>query len=337
MLSLKLNLLFKITRKESVYNFYVTNNSFNAPLPYDDTSYYPIYLVTDDYMTSLGLTTTKVTTGKSKIYIRYSQVAGSTSDCKITLSHEFNHAVMGAYLCTGSSAENWFKESFASLMALVYNGSATTWYRDAARGYLEKSYYSINSDVNTSFLYGTFMFPLYIYTYLGGIQTIRSIYEEYSDAGNPYDAITNSRYISSYRTAFLESVTRNYKPTDFYSYATSAWGTGSINEFTVPYTGSPSAAVNPMACHYQRFSSSTNIGTAYFTIQITSNDGSGMMLNKITEESSGNLIISTVSTSFTRITIQQTNFGAIIQKLTLIPVNTNSNGYAITYQLTAST
>ena len=186
-------------------------------------------------------------------------------------------------------------------------------------------------------VYGTLMYPLYIYTYLGGLPSIRSIYEAYSDAGNPYDAITNSTYIQSYRTAFLESASRNYKPEAFYSYATSAWGRGSINDFTVPYTGSSSAAVNPMACHYQRFSSSSNIGTAYFTIQITSSDGSGMMLNKITENSSGALTISTVSTSFTRITVQQANFGSIVQKLTLIPVNTNSNGYSITYKLTAST
>lgn len=179
------------------------------------------------------------------------------------------------------------------------------------------------------------MYPLYIYTYLGGLPTIRSIYEEYSDAGNPYDAITNSVYISDYRSAFLSSVTRNYRPVNYYTYATSAWGTGSINDFSVPFESTTNMGVNPMACHYQRFSSSANIGTVYFTVEITSSDGSGMMLNKITETSAGALSISTISTSFTRITVQQANFGSTISKLTLIPVNTNSSGAIINYKLTA--
>lgn len=120
-------------------------------------------------------------------------------------------------------------------------------------------------------------------------------------------------------------------------YATSAWETGSINNFSVPFASTTNMGVNPMACHYQRFSSSTNIGTAYFTVEITSSDGSGMMLNKITETATGTLSISTVSTSFTRITVQQANFGSTINKLTLIPVNTNSSGGLICYRLTAST
>lgn len=93
-------------------------------------------------------------------------------------------------------------------------------------------------------------------------------------------------------------------------------------------------AVEPMACHYQRFSSSTDIGTAYFTIEII--NGSGMMLNKITEDSTGTASIYTVSTSFSRITVTQNNFGGAVKKLTLLPVNTNNSGASIVYQLTAS-
>lgn len=56
--------------------------------------------------------------------------------------------------------------------------------------------------------------------------------------------------------------------------------------------------------------------------------------------SSGGLTINTVSTSLTsynRITIQQTNFGGTIQKITLVPVNTNTSGSSIYYQVTSST
>lgn len=66
----------------SVYNFFVTNNHFRAPLPYNDTLYYPIYLVPDDYMPYSGVTTSYPSSGKSKIYVRYSQAAGSASDYK---------------------------------------------------------------------------------------------------------------------------------------------------------------------------------------------------------------------------------------------------------------
>ena len=185
-------------------------------------------------------------------------------------------------------------------------------------------------------IYGALVYPLYIHTYLGGWAAIKDIYSKFASAGNGYDAITDSVYISDYRFAFLASVTRNYKPINYYTYATAAWGTGSINDQTFPFASSTNMSVSPMACRYQRFSSSSDIGTAYFTIEITSSNSSGMMLNKITETSTGTLSISTVSTSFTRITVQQANFGLTIKKLTLIPVNTNSSGSAINYKLTAS-
>jgi hypothetical protein len=288
----------------------------------------------NDYMSSLGLTTWNIATGKSKIYVLYSQANSVASDYEVTLAHEFNHAVMSAYQIT--TAEMWFNESFCSLMALVYHGSSTGWYESYASGYLSMSYYSITNTNYNEIIYGSLMYPLYIYTYLGGLPTIRSIYVAYSDAGNPYDAITDSPYISDYRSAFLASVSRNYDPDYYYTYANYWWGTPSINDHPIPFESTTNMSVNSMACHYQRFSSSTNIGTVYFTLEITSSNGNGMMLNKITETSTGALSISTVSTSFTRITVQQSNFGSTVKELTLIPVNTNSSGSAISYKLTVS-
>lgn len=91
-----------------------------------------------------------------------------------------------------------------------------------------------------------------------------------------------------------------------------------------------------MACHYQKFESTTNIGSAYFTIEIASTDGSGLYLNKITETAAGTLSIYSVSTNFTRVTVTQANFGSTIQKVVLVPVNTNLEG-TITYIISAST
>ena len=92
----------------------------------------------NDYMSSLGLTTWNIATGKSKIYVLYSQANSVASDYEVTLAHEFNHAVMSAYQIT--TAEMWFNESFCSLMALVYHGSSTGWYESYASGYLSMSY-----------------------------------------------------------------------------------------------------------------------------------------------------------------------------------------------------
>ena len=54
----------------------------------------------NDYMSSFGLTTWNIATGKSKIYVLYSQANSVASDYEVTLAHEFNHAVMSAYQIT---------------------------------------------------------------------------------------------------------------------------------------------------------------------------------------------------------------------------------------------
>ncbi len=329
----------------SVYKYFVTDKGFKAPIPYNNAFCYSVYLVDDSYMTnnnmgSANAFTQPQTGNRSRIMIRYSVASGSASNYKRTISHEFSHAIMIAYGILSTSSNMWFHESFASMSALVYCGGTQSWFSAMAKDYLSHSYRSIYSTESSNHIYGAFVFPLYIYTYSNGWTVIKSIYSNFKSVGNGFDAITNAEHITDYRYAFLASVSRNYKPTNYYSYATSAWGTGSINNFTIPFTSSSNKTVNPMACHYQRFSSSSDIGTAYFTIEITSNDGSGMMLNKITETNTGTLSISTVFAnvpSSKRITVQQANFGGNIKKLTLIPVNTNSSGSWITYKLSAST
>ncbi|MBP5632208.1 MAG: hypothetical protein J6Y21_05580 [Clostridia bacterium] len=320
----------------SIYNYYIINLGFTAPIPYNSTSYYAIYLESG---ISSNAYTLSQTGGGSYIVLNYSQVSSGSLEYKRSLAHEFTHAIMFAYNISGISTNTWFHESFASMGALVYRGESDTWFNYMISSFLSNSYYSIYSTHNSAHMYGALVYPLYIYTYLGGWSTIKTIFGNFYSAGNGYDAITNCYNISSYAYAFLASETRNYKPTNYYSTATTDWGTGYVHPNAIPYTSS-NISVAPMACRYERFAKTTNIGTLYLTFEVTSSSANGIMLNKILETSSGGLTINTVSTSLTsynRITIQQTNFGGTIQKITLVPVNTNTSGSSIYYQVTSST
>ena len=50
-------------------------------MPYNSTSYYPIYLATDSYMSALGSTSFDPNSwNRTKIYVKYSHIADLTSD-----------------------------------------------------------------------------------------------------------------------------------------------------------------------------------------------------------------------------------------------------------------
>lgn len=318
----------------NVYNYFVTNRSFNEPIPYN-SSVYNFYLVDDGYITGDGETLFYASTGQSYIFLKYTSLTSSTAMMEDTIAHEFFHAIMASY---NIPYVVWFHEGFASMAGLIYSGVASSWYNTYVTSYLSTSYYSIY--YGSGFRpYGTLVFPLYIYTHIYGWPEIHSILSSYNSAGDVYTAITNSTYISSYRAAFAGSVSQNYDPDNAnYSLylANSGWGTASINSQTLPFSGS-NMGVQPMASHYQRFSSSTDIGTLYITLEVTSGGSSGLYCNKIIENSSNNLSISTVAINTTRVTIQQTNFGSTsARNVVVIPINTNSSGTTIVYSLTAS-
>lgn len=322
----------------NIYNYFVVNKGFLAPVPYA-TSYYSVYLLPADEMSGAS-TTIDPTTGRSHIKIGYGTASSTTYN--VTLAHEFNHAVMTAYHipCTGGTdASNlwWFHDGFSSMAAMIYTSNNSDRYKNHINAYLTHSNLSIFNTTVDLFHYGALMFPLYIYTYLGGWTTIEDIYYQYENAGNPFDAITNSPYVSTYRNAFSAMVTRNYKPTAYYTYATASWGTGIVLSNAFPPAMSGRFMVHPMACHYQKFQSTINIGTAYFTLEINATNTSGFYLNVITETATGALSITAVYSNFTRVTIPQVNFGATIKKVILVPVNTNTSGGSMIYTLSAST
>ena len=318
-----------------VYNYFVTNNNFNAPIQDSGLNYYPVYITTSEFMSANGLTVFNASSGASKIYIHFDIAKGASKYYKNTIAHEFNHAMMATYYCADSL--DWFGEGFSSAMGLVYSGISTDWHEEKVSAYIENCQKSIYDKTVDGFSYGALVFPLYIYKYLGGLSTIRHIYEEYADAGNPYDAISNAQGVSSYQNAFLASATRNYSLTTYYpEYATNKWGEVSVRDISLS-GDSTSSGVFPMSSYYHSAASTTNLGTVYFTLETTSSNRAGFMLNKIAKNAAGDLQISTVSTSFTRVVVPQENFGLTIQEIIFVGVNTNYSGKVIGYKITAST
>ncbi|MCD7747867.1 MAG: hypothetical protein LUI61_05980 [Firmicutes bacterium] len=324
---------------KELYEYFVTDSNFNAPYS-SIGSYYTIlniYLVTNDELPSAkGMTNANHTTGCSTIWYKYSVVSSSSDEVQVTLAHEFMHAMMATYGTPSAGLPLWFKESFASMAGLVYYGATTSNYSSFVKTYLSNSYRSIYSSGIDNFEYGTLVYPLYIYKYLGKWNTIRSIYEELSEASSVYAAITNSTYISTYQSAFRSMALRNYSPKKYYApYATYEWGHASFNTKRELTTYS-NLALLPMACHYQQYISIENIGTLYCTIEVTSSSTSGLAFGYIKESSSASISFSSFSTNFSKITISENDFGDSIQILTLLLVNTNTSGSSIIYKMTAS-
>ncbi|MCD7831024.1 MAG: hypothetical protein LUI01_01970 [Firmicutes bacterium] len=325
---------------ESICSYFVITNGFNAVKMMDtSTYYYLIYLVPDDYMSASGRTiytynsSTNRTTGSSYICLLYSRV--KDDDYAVTLAHEFMHAIMVTYSVFSGNSSKWFRESFASMSGLVYYDEYTSWYDNDVSNYLANCYRSIYTSISYMY-YGSLVYPLYIYEYLGGWSAIKSIYNELAAADTVYDAITNSSYVSSNKIAFREMAKRNYYPKEFYNYASENWCTTNINKNRELKTYTD-LAILPMACQYQQYSSTTNLGTLTCTIEVTSDSYSGLYLCAIEETSSGTISFSNINSNFDKTTYTVSNFGSSVQKLTLLFVNVNTSGSSLIYNMTAST
>ena len=316
-----------------IYNYFVTNRGFNAPWPHDSESY--LIYISDDL--SNNGETYSYSDGTSYIALKTSTATGS--NLSRTLSHEFFHSVENTYgrsYITGN-ANKWFREGGCVLASLLYTGTSDSTIASYVNSYLTTAYSSIyNIGVNNR-AYGAMVYPLYIYTYLGGWSAIKSIWNEIIDAGNVYDAITASSYVSTYQAAFSASCVRNYDVCDYYSLATSSWGTPNINEWTVPYSSASNLALSPMATVYHEFSSSSNIGTLNISFDVSTNGGSGFYLNVIKTNSNGSHSLATIDSDFSSVVYPVSNFGSSSsRKITLVPVNANNSGSAMSYSFSAS-
>lgn len=326
---------------KSICSYFVINNGFNEVIMYDtSTYYYLIYLVPDDYMSANGLTVYTTSsgraTGSSYICMKYSRAEVDVSKYGVTLAHEFMHAIMATYGTIALDEALWFNESFASMSGLVYYGESTDWHNSFVSDYLDHCYTSLYNTDYTYMSYGSLVYPLYIYEYLGGWDAIQTIYEGLEDASTVYEAIS---CLDAYGKIFLAASARNYDVGYYYSDYNPNWGSVPTLKITVPSSTeslSTTLSVNPMACRYRTFSSSTSRGTVYFSIQnVTGN--SGIAVDKIRIDTLDIPHITTISTSFSKVTVSQASFGATYPTVVFDIFNTNTSGSSNSCKISFST
>ncbi|MBR2354570.1 MAG: hypothetical protein IKA76_08730 [Clostridia bacterium] len=324
---------------EESYNFFVTQLGFNAPIPHT-ASYYEVTYVMS--IPESGLTIYE-SNGKSRIEIDAMEChPGNLNKLKFVVAHEFHHAIMATYGFNTNSGPVWAREGFSNLAALFRTGSAlpdtNTWNQIAA--YIGNSHLGLESaSINA---YGAMILPLYIYEVLGGWNTIKEIYTNFSTTGNIYTAITNSSWISKYEYVFIGMFSRNYKPSAFYTTFASLDSSAktildsAAQIYNLDYGTTPIFSLPAMAGKYLQFARTTNVGTVNFTCEVTSGSGNGINLDIITETSSGLPDIITEDDDFTRVTFVEYNFGSTIKKLTLALTNSKATNQAISYRISIS-
>ncbi len=328
---------------ENHYNQMVTGLDFNAPISHIG-GYYEITMINDGTESSKGFTTYESLPGSSKITINFAEYEGE-NQVSFTVAHELHHAIMVTYGFNTSSCDKWVREGFANMAATICTTSPLPPQNPiiivrSAQGqikeYLEKSYLSIFDEGNG--VYGTTLYPLYIYENLGGWNTIKEIYTNFNTTNDIYTAISSARHITCYDYAFVGMFSNNYKPRLFYTSLASA-SSDLDNSVPIQNLGVGTSSLRtlpPMSGHYLQLSSTSNIGTIYVTCTVTSGNENGFFLYKITETSSGLPHIVTENFDVTQITFSQSNFGDTVKKLTLVPMNSKATNEEISYRVSVS-
>lgn len=237
-----------VTTVRDVHNFFI-NNGFHAPKKPSKEEYYHIYLISgyEYYGAAIPQEYRLKTTAASYIDLRFntgeqynSNTNSVTSLFKFTLAHEMYHAISFTYRYNMGAEDKWFDESFASWAGLRYTGDGAS-----IAGYINR--YLVNTSISPqdmngeSASYGLCVYALTLDEYNGGIPTIRAILEATEDTANAYTAIQNG--IEQVKQSYtLAGEAFNYcslyicKPTEFYTTATSAWGTASYTIRSAPDT-----------------------------------------------------------------------------------------------------
>ncbi len=321
---------------EDAYRYFVIERGFNAPIP-DSGSYYKIILEVDFNQSEMhGYTSNSTASTPGGSYMWFNDRTTNT----LTVAHELHHAIMTTYGFDFSQGNRWITEGYASMASLIYYSFSGDWFAKKIASYLSKSEISMFNISNDP--YGAMMYPLYIYEYLGGWNTIKQIYTNYSSTGNIYTAISNASYISSYRYAFVGMFSQNYKPSAFYT-SLSSLSNQELNmvDESIPLQKSTIdktflVTSNPMAGCYRQYESAGYIGRIMIDCNILSGSGSGFFIDKITESGNGAPYIESVSDNFTKIAFYQNNFGGPGSKLTIVAINTNTSGSAIRCEFNVS-
>lgn len=280
------------TAVRDVHNFFV-NNGFHAPRKPAKEEYYHIYLISgyEYYGAAIPQEYRLKTTAASYIDLRFnteeqynSSINSVTSFFKFTLAHEMYHAISFTYRYNMGAEDKWFDESFANWAGLRHTGDGAN-----AAGYINQ--YLMNTSISPQDMnsenasYGFCVYALTLDEYNGGIPTIRAILEATEDTANAYTAIQNG--IEQVKQSYtLAGEAFNYcslyicKPTEFYTTATSAWGTASYTIRSAPDTYTVTGDSFTSSRHVYTLNSSTAKKLSISVRRNTGVSGTGLVRNK---------------------------------------------------------
>lgn len=203
----------------NIYQYFVGSGRFDAPETLENANFYTVYLVNQEHLPNdSGGATYPIADTNSSIRILSSTPLNELSR---RLSHEYHHAIMRDNEIV--NIPTWVSESFVSMASLIYGGytDSASWFNGVLRSYLDNSENSIDDELvlddNTSFPYGTLLYPLYIYENYAGWTTIKNIYTQLSSSNNIYNAINSVIGYGAHSAIFNEVAKRSYQVKHFYT------------------------------------------------------------------------------------------------------------------------
>lgn len=196
---------------------------FNEPIS-DTGKFYNVYLITEG---GASATTKHVKKGSSyiKLLAKKSYSDKEWVYYRSVIAHELFHAIMYTYTRKyGISPEKWFRESFANFAGLVFIGKSTNTLKKYINVFQSNPELPLTNTFDSR-VYGATMLPLTIYEDFGGMNTIKSILEQFpkigKNASNPeMTAISNG--LSKINKSFSRSrllirfALNNMFPSDYY-------------------------------------------------------------------------------------------------------------------------
>ena len=348
------------THMESIYQKFCTSSSYSGFSGFinptsQDYSCYLIYLTRTLSASDVLAETVPWTMGNSFMKVHYDLTAlpiynnqspyqGYPKAYWGILAHEYIHGIMHKYGQGSSHAyDYWLGESFASWGGVEYEPEYAKMC-DSRISTFSNEYKNGTplENLSSSSCYAP-LFPLYIRQEMGGMNTIKAIFQELDSTGNPLydidDGLTTKGY--SFSTALGGMATYSIYPSEFYDAATSGWNSMSLATITSAHLGYGNY-IPSTATAYYRFGAPT--GTTNKTLTVTIdiiNSTDDIVLNTVRTYTTGAVVLSeNIPISGKRFTVVQNNMGSLSSKLmTFALTNGTKDGgsiYNCTYTINGS-
>ena len=242
-----------------VYNYFCVENNFPCPHGAGGEAL-KIYITSG--INDNGRTHPASSGGGSLIEIKESRAKSTLSGQ--TIAHEFMHAIQNTYMYSGEA--NWFKESTATMSAMVYIYEKDRYVFNDSRNFNDFRYYmneyiqNYNKTLPENHPYGAMLYPLTIYQDCGGWDAIKEIYENKKAGFN--DILSFGMNVGeTYRQRFIRMSVYNSVPSKFYNIASGVYYWPEISPKNASLTSVTSDTVNNMANQYYKFSANSDMGT----------------------------------------------------------------------------